>query len=122
MIVRHGGSRDQHHQVIASEAGKSLAAGTCTDGAWHLCEYCASCDVTQSDARGACRWEDGQRVKKRLKQINRWEVHAADEIQIIVDDISVLLRPQPHLLSAAKVGVGACLWDSSIVLTACLGT
>lgn len=49
-------------------------------------------------------------------------MHAADEIQITVDDITVLLRPQPHLLSAAKVGVGACVWDSSIVLTAYLGT
>lgn len=49
-------------------------------------------------------------------------MHAADEIEITVDDIKVLLRPQPHLLSAAKVGVGACVWDSSIVLTAYLGT
>jgi hypothetical protein len=69
-----------------------------------------------------CRWEDGQRVRRQLERINRWEVHAAEEIDIAANGINVHLRPQPHLLSAAKVGVGACLWDSSIVLTAYLGT
>lgn len=61
-------------------------------------------------------------MRKRLERLNRWEVHAAEEIQIAVNDVSILLQPQPHLVSAAKVGVGACLWDSSIVLTAYLGT
>ncbi len=28
---------------------------------------------------------------------------------------------QPRLLAASRVGVGACLWDSSFVLTAFLG-
>jgi hypothetical protein len=71
---------------------------------------------------GTYRWEDGQRVNKRLEHIDRWETHAAVEIEITLEDINICLRPQPQLLSAAKVGVGACLWDSSIVLTAYLGT
>lgn len=68
-----------------------------------------------------CRWEDGQRVEKRLDTLDRWEVHAADEITVIAGGVDILLRPQPHLLASAKVGVGACLWDCASCLTAYLG-
>lgn len=67
------------------------------------------------------RWEDGQRVEKPLHTLDRWEVHASDDITVTAGGIGIRLQPQPQLISAARVGVGAALWDSALVLTAYLG-
>lgn len=56
-----------------------------------------------------------------LDRLDRWEVHAADGIDVTVGNVTIHLQPQPRMLAAAKVGVGACLWDSALVLTAYLG-
>jgi len=68
-----------------------------------------------------CSWEDGHRLEKVLDRLDRWEVHAADGIDVTVGNVTIHLQPQPRMLAAAKVGVGACLWDSALVLTAYLG-
>lgn len=67
------------------------------------------------------RWEDGQRVEKLLQTLDRWEVHASDDITVTAGGIDIRLQPQPQLISAARVGVGAALWDSALVLTAYFG-
>lgn len=67
------------------------------------------------------RWEDGERVRKRLEEPNRWEVHSAEEVDVTLGDLRLRILQQPHQLAGAginpdKLGVAAALWDGALVL------
>ena len=68
------------------------------------------------------RWEDGQRVTKRLEKPDRWEVHAAERVAVTLGPLPAPLAvvQQPNSLTARRLGVGAGLWDGAILLAAYL--
>lgn len=69
----------------------------------------------------AFSWEDGQRVERYLDQLDRWAMHAADEVTIEFPEVAVCLKQQPNAISATRMGVGACMWEGELVLAAYLG-
>ncbi len=68
------------------------------------------------------RWEDGEKVTKRLEKPDRWEVHAAESVTVTLGpELPPFTVVQSPLgLTAQKIGVGACLWDGAILLAAYL--
>ena len=48
----------------------------------------------------------------------RWSVHRADDLSVNLNGMTVHISQRPKSLSYSQVGVGACLWDGSIVLAA----
>jgi len=70
------------------------------------------------------RWEDGEKVKKCLDKPDRWQVHAAEKVIVILGpELPPFTVVQSPLgLTAQKIGVGACLWDGTILLAAYLIT
>ena len=69
----------------------------------------------------ASRWEDGEKLSKTLEHLDRWELQAAESVQLEVAAVSLRFRQNQHLLSAEGAGVGAVLWESALVLAAHLG-
>ncbi|KAK9815244.1 hypothetical protein WJX72_000525 [[Myrmecia] bisecta] len=66
-------------------------------------------------------WEDGQPVQSWLTSPDRWQTQAAERVTVEVQPgLSVLIQQQPSKLTANRLGVGACLWDGALVLTAYL--
>ncbi|KAK9832148.1 hypothetical protein WJX74_000691 [Apatococcus lobatus] len=64
------------------------------------------------------RWQDGQKVRKELDGLDRWEVHAAHSLWVEAAGCKLKLQQEPHALAASRVGVGACAWDSAFMLLA----
>lgn len=51
---------------------------------------------------------------------DRWSVHLADDIAVKLNGMTIHINQRPKSLSYSQVGVGACLWDGSLVLAASL--
>lgn len=67
------------------------------------------------------RWEDGELVRKRITEPNRWEVHSAEEVEVVLGELRFRILQQPQQLAGAginpdKLGVAAALWDGALVL------
>ncbi len=67
------------------------------------------------------RWEDGAKVFKTLERLDRWELQAAERVQLDAAGVSLQFSQDQRLLGAGGSGVGAVLWESSFVLAAHLG-
>jgi predicted nicotinamide N-methyase len=65
-------------------------------------------------------WTSGCLETKILDHLDRWEVHCADNLEITLGDLQILVRQKPRLLGFDKLGVAACLWDGAVVLGAYL--
>ncbi|CAL8472127.1 g11669 [Coccomyxa elongata] len=65
-------------------------------------------------------WEDGQPFTRTLDVLDRWAVHSSSEVFLKVQGVQITIRQSPAALLEQRVGVGACLWDASFVLTAFL--
>jgi predicted nicotinamide N-methyase len=72
-------------------------------------------------------WTDGERqVKTLVDGLDRWEVHCASRLTVTFSDdiestclddaIRLQVVQAPRALANEKMGVGACLWDGSIIL------
>jgi predicted nicotinamide N-methyase len=71
-------------------------------------------------------WIDGQKELKKLNSLDRWLVHSANALDVSFtvakNDVhmNVKVVQKPSHLGANKIGVGACLWDGSLILSAYL--
>lgn len=81
----------------------------------------SSCSSQLTRCILASRWEDGEKVSKKLEHLDRWELQAAESVQLEVAAVSLHFRQNQQLLSAKRAGVGAVLWESALVLAAHLG-
>ncbi|WPT16973.1 EEF1A lysine methyltransferase 3 [Picochlorum sp. SENEW3] len=68
------------------------------------------------------RWTDGERELKHLTHLDRWEVHSAESIVVRLYDLQLTVEQKPRDLSHDKLGVGACVWDGAIILSAYLAS
>lgn len=68
------------------------------------------------------RWTDGEKELKRLNHLDRWEVHSAERIVVRLQDLQLTVEQRPRDLSHDKLGVGACVWDGAIILSAYLAS
>lgn len=98
----------------------------------------------------AYRWEDGLPVQSWLDRPNRWQTQAAERVTLELSPgntvamqqqassscwatVHIACAParslssnsqscgmQPRALTAARLGVGACIWDGALVLAAYL--
>lgn len=67
-------------------------------------------------------WEDGVKHDRKLEQLDRWAIQAAEEVTVLAADLQPLVfRQSTRLLSASQSGVGAVLWESAFVLAAHFG-
>jgi hypothetical protein len=63
-------------------------------------------------------------AEQDLETTDRWTLHSAVEMQVTMPwahDVTVRLKQEPHALTAARLGVGACLWEGELFLAAYLG-
>ncbi len=91
------------------------------------------------------RWpsDDIHGLIQDLTRTDRWQLHSAVELMVShqaslarsmlhahvhlqvtlpwADNVSVKLKQEPHALNATRIGVGACLWEGELFLTAYLG-
>ncbi|KAF8071200.1 Vcpkmt [Scenedesmus sp. PABB004] len=65
-------------------------------------------------------WEDGEPVERELERPDRWALHAAEQVTMTIDDLSVTINQRPHAVTAKKLGVGACAWEGEMLLAAFL--
>ena len=49
---------------------------------------------------------------------DRWLVHLADDLSVNLNGMTIYINQRPKCLAHSQVGVGACLWDGSLVLAA----
>jgi len=67
-------------------------------------------------------WTDGERERKHLTHLDRWEVHSAERVVVQLYDLQLTVLQRPRDLNHDKLGVGACVWDGAIILAAYLAT
>ncbi|BDA47437.1 probable EEF1A lysine methyltransferase 3 [Coccomyxa sp. Obi] len=65
-------------------------------------------------------WEDGQPFTRTLDVLDRWAAHSSSKVSVKARGVQITIKQSPGALSEQRVGVGACLWDASFVLTAFL--
>ncbi|GIL70834.1 hypothetical protein Vretimale_3918 [Volvox reticuliferus] len=66
-------------------------------------------------------WEDGERYERQVETTDRWVLHTADELTLVVnDEKSVTITQQPKAINATRMGVGACVWEGELFLAAYL--
>ncbi|KAK9844006.1 hypothetical protein WJX81_001714 [Elliptochloris bilobata] len=66
-------------------------------------------------------WEDGEPVQSWLESPNRWQTQAAERVILeLAPGATITLQQQPRALTAARLGVGACIWDGALVMAAYL--
>eukprot|EP00798_Chlamydomonas_sp_ICE-L_P020002 gene20002-26715_t len=67
-------------------------------------------------------WEEGKLVEEKPETTDRWTIHSAHELQIELAGCTVRLKQNPHALTAARMGVGACVWEGELLLAAYLAS
>jgi hypothetical protein len=47
-------------------------------------------------------WEDGEQVERRLEKPDRWQLHSADQVTLVIDDVEVTINQKVSPLAAER--------------------